>query len=46
MISCCSGSAQRATLNTGAVIDVPEFVNIGDAVKVNMMEGGVYAGRE
>jgi hypothetical protein len=45
MITAHSAKMQRATLNTGATIDVPEFVNVGDVVRVNMMEGGVYAGR-
>lgn len=34
-----------ATLETGAVIQVPMFLNVGDKIKVDTREGGKYIGR-
>lgn len=36
--------AKKATLDSGAVITVPDFVNEGDIIKVNTDEGS-YSGR-
>lgn len=33
-------STQKATLSSGAIISVPEFVNVGDEIKVNTEDGG------
>lgn len=37
--------SKAATLETGAVIQVPLFVNTGDTVKVDTREGGAYMSR-
>lgn len=36
--------AKKATLDSGAVIVAPDFINEGDVIKVNT-EDGTYAGR-
>ena len=36
--------AKKATLDSGAIIVAPDFINEGDIIKVNT-EDGTYAGR-
>lgn len=40
-----NGGGKPATLETGAVITVPDFVNNGDKIIVNTDNGGSYKGR-
>ncbi|MBU7455208.1 elongation factor P [Leuconostoc fallax] len=40
-----TGSGKPATLETGAVITVPDFVNSGEKIIVNTTDGGTYKGR-
>ncbi len=39
------GGSKPATLETGAVVSVPLFVQIGEAIKVDTREGGAYVSR-
>lgn len=34
-----SGSGKPATLNTGLVVTVPDFVNVGDKLEINTQDG-------
>ncbi|NVY96370.1 elongation factor P [Lactobacillus sp. DCY120] len=34
-----SGSGKPATLNTGLVVNVPDFINVGDKLEVNTQDG-------
>ena len=34
-----SGSGKPATLNTGLVVTVPDFVNVGDQLEINTQDG-------
>ncbi|MBA1393348.1 elongation factor P, partial [Lactobacillus sp. XV13L] len=34
-----SGSGKPATLSTGLVVTVPDFVNVGDMLEINTQDG-------
>lgn len=40
-----SGGGKPATLETGVVVTVPDFVNVGDKIVVNTDDGGSYKER-
>mmetsp|Transcript_24411 Transcript_24411/g.35874 ORF Transcript_24411/g.35874 Transcript_24411/m.35874 type:complete len:200 (-) Transcript_24411:152-751(-) len=40
-----SAKMQKAVVNSGASVDVPEFVNVGDRIRINVEEG-TYLSRD
>ena len=40
-----TNTLKPATLETGAVIKVPLFINVGDVLKIDTRDGGEYLGR-
>ncbi len=40
-----NGGGKPATMDTGLVITVPDFINVGDALIINTSDGGSYTSR-